>query len=106
MVELDFTGELAIVIGDDFSYTFEFQDANCDPVDQSGNTFEATITKNGVLIKTFTVTVLSENVTISLTEIETAALAPAKHNVKWRLRRTEGTLTTTVIGGDVEIIAL
>jgi hypothetical protein len=106
VVELDFTGELAIVKGDDFSYTFEFQDANCDPIDQTGNTFEATITKNGTLLETFAVSISFENVTISLTEIETAALAVAKHNVKWRLRRTEGTLTTSIVGGDVEIVAV
>lgn len=106
MVELDFTEELAIIIGDDFSYTFEFQDGNCNPIDQSANSFEAALTKNGTVLETFTVTIVNENVTISLTETETAALSPAKHNVKWRLRRTEGSLTTTVIGGDAEIIAL
>ena len=106
MVELDFTEELAIVIGDDFQYTFEFQDENCDPVDQSGAVFEAFIVKNGTTLANFTVTNPDENVTISLTEVETAALSPAKHNVKWRLRRTEGSITTTILGGDVEIIDL
>lgn len=106
MVELDFTDELAIVIGDDFQYTFEFQDENCNPLDQSGATFDAVITKNGTVLETFTITNPDENVTLSLTEVETAALAPAKHNVKWRLRRTEGTITTTILGGDAEIVAL
>lgn len=106
MVELDFTDELAIVIGDDFQYTFEFQDENCDPIDQTGVIYAATITKNGALIETFSTSVVNENVTISLTDAQTAALAPAKNNVKWRLRRTEGTLTTTILGGAVEIVAL
>jgi hypothetical protein len=103
---LDFTDDLAIVIGDDFQYTFEFQDANCDPIDQEANTFEATITRNDVLIETFTVDVVGELVTISLSEVETAALTPKKSNVKWRLRRTEGDLTTTVVSGDAEIVEL
>jgi hypothetical protein len=94
---LDFTDDLAIVIGDDFQYTFEFQDANCDPIDQEANTFEATITRNDVV---------GELVTISLSEVETAALTPKKSNVKWRLRRTEGDLTTTVVSGDAEIVEL
>jgi hypothetical protein len=103
---LDFTDDLAIVIGDDFQYTFEFQDANCDPIDQTGNTFEATITRNGTLIETFDVDIVNEVVTISLTEVETAALTPMKANVKWRLRRTEGSVTITIVTGEVEIIEL
>lgn len=103
MVELDFTDELAIIIGDDFVYTIEFQDENCEPIDQTGNSFDATITRNGTLIETFATSISTNSVTISLTDTETAALAPMSNNVRWRLRQTVGAITTTILTGDVEI---
>lgn len=102
MVELDFTDELAIVRGDDFVYTFEFQDENCDPIDQTGSIFDATITRNGVVLETFAVLVTGNSVRISLTEAETLALQPVS-KAKWRLRQTVSSVTTTIISGDVTI---
>jgi len=103
---LDFTDDLAIVIGDDFQHTFEFQDANCDPIDQTGNSFTATLlTKTGAVLETFTVVILDENVTISLSDAETAVLDPTK-TARWKLRQTIGTVTTTVITGKAEVVEL
>lgn len=103
MVTLDFTDELAIIIGDDFVYTIEFEDENCDPIDQTGNSFDAEITRNGTLIETFATSISTNSVTISLTDTETSALSPMSNNVKWRLRQTVGAITTTIVGGAVEI---
>lgn len=104
MVTLDFTDELAIIIGDDFSYQFEFQDENCDPISQVGSTFEANLTKNGTVLVAFTVNVSTNVVTLSLTDAQTGALTATK-NAKYRLRRTTGSQTISIVGGDVEIKA-
>lgn len=103
MVTLDFTDELAIIIGDDFVYTIEFEDENCEPIDQTGNTFDATITKNGNLIETFGTTISTNSVILSLTDTETTALSPVLHGGRWKLRQTVGTVTTTILTGEVEI---
>lgn len=105
MAILNFTDDLAIVRGDDFEYTFEFQDENCDPIDQTGNVFDASITKNGTVIEEFTVTVLNENVTLSLSNAETWALTQATNNVKWRLRQTVGSVTSTIVSGEADIVS-
>lgn len=104
MVTVDFTDELAIIKGDDFTHTFEFQDENCDPLDQSASTFTATLTKNGAVIETFTVNQTSNLVELTLTDAETGALT-ATTKAQYRLRRTTASITTSIVGGEVDIKA-
>ena len=104
VVTVDFTEELAIIKGDDFTHTFEFQDEQCNPLDQSASSFTSNLTKNGVVLATFTVTVSTNNVILSLTDTETSALSETT-KAQYRLRKTTGSVTTTIIGGDVEIRA-
>lgn len=101
VVTLDFTCELAIIRGDDFTYSFEFQDEACDPIDQESYTFTAPISKNGVTLGEFNINVVGSIVTLELDEIETAALAATK-KASWRLRRDDN----TIVGGEAEIKTL
>lgn len=101
MVTWDFTEELAIIRGDDFEYAFEFEDGNCDPINQESFTFTAPISKNGVPLGAFNVSVSGHVVTLELNQTETAAL-PVNKKATWRLRRDDNTL----IAGTVEIKTL
>lgn len=104
MVTLDLTDEYAIIIGDDYSLNFAFQDEACEPIDQTGATFFAQLRRiDDTLVAEFDTNVASEVVTVSLSSADTEDFTAAK-NLRWDLERHEGGLIHTIIGGKAEIV--
>jgi len=95
----DFTDEFAIVIGDDFSHEFVWEDANCDPLPLTGE-FHAQIRKAGNLIATFVCTITgadSNIVRLELPSAVTNTLSPVK-NASWDLEHHDPEVTTVLAG--------
>lgn len=102
--EFDFTDDFAIVIGDDFSHEFYWEDANCDPLPLTGD-FYAQIRKAGNLIADFICTITGIASNIVLLEIPsgvTELLDPVK-GALWDLEHHDPGITT-VIRGKADIV--
>lgn len=102
--EFDFCNDFAIVIGDDFSHEFYWEDANCDPLPLTGDFF-AQIRKAGALIAEFTCSITGAESNIVLVELPssiTSILDPIS-GALWDLEHHDP-LIKTVIRGKVDIV--
>lgn len=97
--EFNFTGEYAIVTGDDFYHEFVWEDAECNPLPLTGD-FYAQVRKGGVLIAEFVCTITGADSNIVRLELDssvTTLLDPVE-NAVWDLEHHDPDVQTVIRG--------